>query len=697
LPPENDALTIADVLDVEYPGEPDWSADGSRLAATVYEDDGNALLVADVGLGDGTPGIETRRVRPGDGHVTGFEWGTEARATTLAVATDADETYLVDAGTGEADRLAATPSADADHAWSADGTRLAFYRVGTPWVRNLDTGEERGFDVPERGQFLADERMLAFDDADDHLAFRFVERGTTHVGVVALESGELVWRTNGTAASRAPAWLADGRLVYDEVGESGTVRRIVAADPQSSEETVLHEERDAERGVVSSGAPAISPDGTRLALALPLGGWEHVYVIDAGTGDRRQLTAGPFEDKGLAGSTPQWLDDETLVFASNRRDRCQRQLFAVSLAGGDADPWPLVETPGTNVYPRPSPDGDVLAYIHADRGHSPELRVRAVARSGRGGPDATAAHGSPDATNDSPDATARVTRSTVETWPVDPVEPERVTYESHDGVDIDAFLVDPRKTRAVADDAEDLPAVVWVHGGPMRQMRDGWHPSRSYGLAYAVHQYLAHRGYVGLLVNYRGGIGYGKSFRQAIAEGRGDDEMGDVVAGAEYLADLDYVDPDAVGIWGLSYGGYATLQLLGTHPETFAVGVNLAGLADLQLYSEWAYETKYPRAASAEEVRMGGDPHEVPEEWDRASPKTHVEAYEAPLYSFHGTGDRYVNFEQLDVLVDALLEHGKEYDADYYPDESHVFGKRSVWRRTLEKTEQVFAEHLRSE
>lgn len=693
MPSEHDALTIADVLDVEYPGEPAWSADGNRLAATVYEDDGNALLVADVALTDGTPSVETRRVRPGDGHVTGFSWGPEARADTLAVATDADETYLVDAATGEIDRLAATPTSDADHAWSSDGTRLAFYRDGVPWVRNLDTGEERGFGVPERGQFLADDRMLAFDDTDEYLAFRFVERGTTHVGVVALESGELEWRTRGTAASRSPAWLADGRVAFERVGERGTVRRIVAADPRSGEETVLHEERDAERGIVSSGAPAVSPDGTRLVLALPLDGFEHVYVIDAATGERRQLTAGAFEDKGLAGSTPQWLDEETVVFASNRRDRCQRQVFAVS-TGGDGQPWPLVESPGTNVRPRPSPDGDLLAYVHAGRECSPELHVRAVAAGARDGPDAT---GPRDARHWGYDATARVTRSTVESWPVEPVEPERVTYESHDGLEIDAFLLDPRRTPAVPDDATGLPAVVWVHGGPMRQMRDGWHPSRSYGLFYTVHQYLAYRGYVGLLVNYRGGIGYGREFRQAIADGRGDDEMGDVVAGAEYLADLPYVDAEAIAVWGLSYGGYATLQLLGTHPETFAAGVNLAGLADLRLYSEWAYETKYPRAASAEEVRMGGAPHENPEAWAQASPKTHVEHYRAPIYNFHGTGDRYVNFEQLDVIVDALLEHDKVYDAGYYPDEGHVFGKRSVWRRTLAKTERAFEQHLRKE
>ena len=244
------------------------------------------------------------------------------------------------------------------------------------------------------------------------------------------------------------------------------------------------------------------------------------------------------------------------------------------------------------------------------------------------------------------------------------------------------------------DDATDLPSVVWVHGGPMRQMRDGWHPGRSYGLFYAFHQYLARKGYVGLLVNYRGGIGYGKAFRQGIAGAYGRDEMEDVVAAGEYLRDLDYTS-DAVGVWGLSYGGYATLQILGTHPEAFDVGVNLAGLADLELYGEWAHDTKFPQVESSREAFLGGNRWEAPDEWAAATPETHFGNYEAPLYNFHGTGDAYVNFEQLDAVIDGMLEHGNEYEAEYFPGENHVFSKRATWERTFRKIEDAFDAHLR--
>ena len=665
-------LTIDDVLDVEYPGAPAWSADGRFVAAPVYEDDGQALLLADAA------GEDAWRFRPADGHVAEFAWAPDARPATVAVATDEGETLLLSADDWTPRSIDDAPDGATALTWSNDGDRLAWYSDGRPTVRDLAAGETRTFDVPDEGPYLADGRMLAWRDDDDLLAFRFVDRETTQVGVIDVASGDLVWRTDERdAASGSPVWLRDGRLVYDRQGGYSTFRELVAVDPETADRTVLFREED-DLGIVSRGAPRVSPDGTRLALCLPLDGWDHVYVLD-GDGDRTQLTDGAFEDKGLADSAPRWLDDDRLVFASNRNDDGQRHLFAVRTRGdrrGEVEP--LVETQGSNVHPRPSPDGERLAYVHADRDRSPELRVRSL--------------------DDDPSAAGTsVERSAVVDWPVDPVEPELVTVDGRDGMEIPAYLIDPRETDAVDDDAADLPAVLWVHGGPMRQMRDGWHPGRGYGIAYTVHQYLARRGYVGLCVNYRGGIGYGKEFRQGIDREPGS-ELDDVAAAGEHLRDLAWVDEDAVAIWGLSYGGYATLDQLGSEPELFALGVNLAGVADRRVYEDWATAEKYPAPVSGLPRRLGGQPWETPAAWDEASPATDLGQVDAPLYNFHGTGDRYVNFEQLDVVVEELLERDPETDAalewEYYPGENHVFSNRRTWERTLRTIEAAFERHL---
>lgn len=686
-------LELADVLDVDYPSAPEWSADSAFLGTLVYEDDGNVLLVADADAP-----ADSWRIAPSpsavEGHVTGFAWAPEARRTEFVLTTDAGETYRGDAADRSFRLVARSPAGEAHHEWSPSGDRLAFSRDGAVCVRDADSGAERRLDLPSHDTFLPGERMLAWSESGGLLGFSFTDRESRQVGVADAESGELLWRTDAPASCANPAWLADGRVVFERIEENRTVRSIVAVDPESGDETELVRDED-ERGTVSAGAPTVSPDGTRLAIALPLDGWEHVYVLHCETGERRQLTAGEFEDRGLAGSTPQWVDDETLAFASNRRDRGERHVFAVDTETEETRP--LVESPGTNVHPTPSPDGDRLAYVHADAGVSPEVRVQSLGEGGDGSE--TGAGGAPE----------RVTRSAVEDWPVSSLAPEEVSFESADGREISGYLFDPREAdagdgrpagvddAADADDAtnaDDLPAVVWVHGGPMRQMRDGWHPSRSYGLAYAFHQYLARRGYVGLLVNYRGGIGYGREFRQSLTEGYGRDEMADVVAGAEFLRERPETS-GKVGMWGLSYGGYAALQILGTHPEAFDVGVNLAGLADLQLYEEWATETKYPPIESAQSLTFGGNPWAAEDEWDAASPTTHFGNYEAPLYNFHGTGDSYVNFEQLDVVIEGMLDHGNEYEAEYYPGENHVFAERATWERTFEKIESAFETHLK--
>ena len=663
-------LTLADVLDLEYPGEPAWSPDGEYVAATVYEDDGNALLVANVAAEED----DTWRFHPDDGFVSEFAWAPHEPR--LAVATEEGDVLLLHPDERSVRKLASHPDGDASLTWSNAGDRLACYRDGDLWVTDVADGSARGFDAPERGPFLGEARMIDWREDDARIAYRFVDHGAKQVGVVDPEDGALVWRTHGPASRQSPAWLADGRLLFVEGGEYGTVRRFVIADPETGDRLTIFEERDDERGTISRGTPRVSPDGTRIAAALPVDGWTHVHVFDAETGERTQLTEGHFEDAGVAGANPRWVDDETLVFASNRRDLGQRQLFAVDVSGST---WPVVESRGTNVHPRPSPDGSQVAYIHADAERSAELRVAPFSQPG-------------DEHDDG--ASHRLTRSGVEDWPVEPVEPELVSVEREDGTVVRGYLLDPRRTGAVAEDATDLPLVVYVHGGPMRQMRDGWHPSRSYGLAYAAQQYLATKGYVGLFPNYRGGIGYGAEFRKSLAGVEGDEEMADVVALTEHVAEREYVDGDALGIWVLSYGGFATLQLLGTDPEVFSVGVNLAGVADRPLYHEWATETKYPEIASSAPIRRGGHPEEAPESWAEASPVTHLEHVEAPLYNFHGTADRYVNVEQQDAVVDRLLELDVDFEAEYYPGEAHVFRKRAVWERTLERTEAAFEEHL---
>src|SRR5205814_3373835 len=155
------------------------------------------------------------------------------------------------------------------------------------------------------------------------------------------------------------------------------------------------------------------------------------------------------------------------------------------------------------------------------------------------------------------------------------VVPQTVLTKAPEGLEIHNLLFLPKDLKA----GEKRPAIVFVHGGPAREMLPAYHYMQFYHWAYAYNQWLASQGYVVLSINYRSGIGYGNSFRRALnTEGRGNSEYQDVVAGGKYLQSRPDVDPTHVGIWGLSYGGLLTAQALARNSDIFVAGVDLAGV-----------------------------------------------------------------------------------------------------------------------
>src|ERR1700752_2595985 len=110
-------------------------------------------------------------------------------------------------------------------------------------------------------------------------------------------------------------------------------------------------------------------------------------------------------------------------------------------------------------------------------------------------------------------------------------------------------------------------------------MMPAYHHIQFYHWAYGINQWLANQGYVVMSINYRSGVGYGRSFRNAPNVGAaGNAEYQDVVAGGKYLQSRADVDPNRVGIWGLSYGGLLTSQALARNSDIFKAGVDLAGV-----------------------------------------------------------------------------------------------------------------------
>jgi len=210
---------------------------------------------------------------------------------------------------------------------------------------------------------------------------------------------------------------------------------------------------------------------------------------------------------------------------------------------------------------------------------------------------------------------------------------------------------------------EKRPALIFVHGGPIRQMLPGYHYMQFYHWAYGFNQYLQSQGYIVLSINYRGGIGYGRSFRNASnTNTTGNSEYQDVIAGAKYLMSRADVDTSRIGIWGLSYGGLLTSEALARNSDIFKAGADFAGV---HLYTPTLDTSNVAYKSSAISA---------------------IDTWKSPVLLVHGDDDRNVDFAQTVGLVSLLRARNIYHELIVIPDDLHESMLHSNWIYTWERT-----------
>jgi dipeptidyl aminopeptidase/acylaminoacyl peptidase len=264
------------------------------------------------------------------------------------------------------------------------------------------------------------------------------------------------------------------------------------------------------------------------------------------------------------------------------------------------------------------------------------------------------------------------------------VTPRAVSFRAPDGVEVHAQLFEAQN----AFSGRPSPAIVYVHGGPPRQMLLGWHYSDYYANAYAMNQYLASLGYTVLSVNYRLGIGYGYDFHRAPNAGaQGAAEYQDVKAAGEWLRRQPYVDGARIGIYGGSYGGYLTALALARDSKLFAAGVDIHGVHDFTSDggrrlgpTEWRYEPTDRDSAAAVA-------------W-RSSPVSSMATWRSPVLLIHGDDDRNVRFSSTVDLVRRLARAGVPFEEVVLPDETHHMMRHASWLLVNDATARFFMRTL---
>jgi dipeptidyl-peptidase 4 len=365
--------------------------------------------------------------------------------------------------------------------------------------------------------------------------------------------------------------------------------------------------------------------------------WDRYYAISltspAPAPALLTTTDGLIEDATSAALSK---DGRTLFYTTNANDIERRHVWRVPVAGGT--PVALTSGEGIETYPQPLASGRQVAVLYF--GAKTPASVGLV-----------------------PNAQGSSAKLIFPTLPKDfpqaaHVVPQIVLTKAADGTEIHNQLFLPADLKP----GEKRPAIVFVHGGPSRQMMPGYHYMQFYHWAYAVNEWLASQGYVVLSINYRSGVGYGNSFRNAQnTNARGNSEYQDVVAGGKYLQSRPDVDPTRVGIWGLSYGGLLTSQALARNSDMFVAGADLAG------------------------VHLYGNSLDTTNLSYRSSAISAIDTWKSPVFLVHGDDDRNVDFAQTVGLVQLLRARNIPFELTVIPDDVHESLVHARWVETWGK------------
>lgn len=253
-----------------------------------------------------------------------------------------------------------------------------------------------------------------------------------------------------------------------------------------------------------------------------------------------------------------------------------------------------------------------------------------------------------------------------------------ITYKSRDGLTIHGYLTLPKGV-----EPKNLPVVVNPHGGPWA--RDGW------GFNPEV-QFLANRGYAVLQMNFRGSTGYGKEFWMISFKEWGKKMQDDITDGVKWLIEKGIADPERIGIYGGSYGGYATLAGLTFTPDLYAAGVDYVGVSNI--FSWMNAIPPYWEPFREMIYEMVGHPQKDSLLLHEASPLFHVDKIKAPLFVAQGSNDPRVPKPESDQIVAALEKKGIDVPYMVKDNEGHGFRNEENRFDFYGAMEQFFFKHL---
>lgn len=502
----------------------------------------------------------------------------------------------------------------------------------------------------------------------DGRAFIFVQDrgGWAFLGQYTLGDDHVRWLVTGADRLSAPVLSPDGKSVaylrwpgrehtvtYDQLENEPFALETV--DLATGQVRPLHQESGKSGSRISDDAEGVLrwADDRNIVFRSEQDGWARLYAVGRTGGKPRPLTPSGCEvaESELAGP-------DILFVVHNCRDIDTRQLSKIIVSTGQERAIAnkdvvtgLAEAVGDNRY---------VAFTGSDAEAAPLPRVMDL-KAGK------------LVFSQTPSDYGYVHRFTAPA-------PQSVRLKSTDGGEVPAQLFLPAARGK-------HPALVYVHGGPQRQMFPAFHFGSYYANDFAMNRRLAELGYVVVSINYRSGVGYGRAFREATGRAwRGASEYSDVLGAGRWLAGRSDVDPKRIGIWGGSYGGLLTAQALARNSDLFAAGVAIHGVYD------WSWPSPTPEHQNPSKL-FGVGEADRPLAF-RSSPLGAIDGWKSPVLLLSGDRDMNVDVRETVDLYQKLRARGVDVRTVLVPGEAHEMVRHAGWLQLWDESRRFFREKL---
>jgi dipeptidyl-peptidase-4 len=526
--------------------------------------------------------------------------------------------------------------------WSPDGRSIAFWQLDADQVRDFllvnSTDSLYAFPVP-----------VQYPKAGE-------ANSSARIGVVAATGGEVRWlEFEGDPREHYLArmdWVPGGtEVVVQRLNRLQNTLDIHLANPTTGRLTRVFTERDSAWVDVDDDLRFIDK-GRAFLWSSERDGWEHVFRVSRDGRKVKLLTPGDHDVLRLDG-----VDQKAgwLYFTASPDNPAQRYLYRAKLGGGKPERVTPVANAGTNAYDI-APDARFAWHTHSSFGTPPVISlvelpshrvVRTVVQNER-----------------LKARLAALRRGEVEFTKVD----------IGGGTALDAYVMKP----VGFDPARKHPILFQVYGGPGSQtVFDAWG-----GQQYLWHTMLTQMGFAVASVDNRGTGARGRAWRKIVYGRLGVVESEDQAAAARAVGRWSWVDSTRMGIWGWSYGGFMSLNVLFRSPDVYRTAVAVAPVTHWQYYDNIYTE------------RYNGLPKDNRDGYEKGSPLTYVDGLKGNLLLVHGSGDDNVHYQNSEALVNRLVAANKPFQMMEYPNRNHGIGGGNTRRHLFEMMTRYLQEKL---